>query len=654
MNGEDLVAGPLRRYAEVDLIKNGVAPNVLFFEPFENVFQHAFATPTTTDSGLFAMRLLHWFYSKDDQLIPAARWLFTFLPDWLRLYFEQVGPKPMLELAISDCGLGIPNTLASAFALDADYHQKMGLPSWDSLQPEDRAWEIIRYAFDEHSSGRTATLLPGHRGLSWVKRTIEDKGGFVQVVSNGVSYSYWVVGGQKSEARHLLSTEPGFRLPGTHFRIVIPLDHRNVISDFPRTPAWRPRQDVRELFDEPQPNVTVVPLDPALRGSVPSQADCESFFHTLQTLADANPNSLIALDCEQASLSRIGLEYLCGGVRANRTLHGKLIVINCDRSVVCRLPTVMEVNQLHELDLILPFFDTSLRLFWAGATVQEEAELVKCFRGQALGAELQRFAVRNAGYFNNSTGRTIRFRFDIEAVETAVRLTLGTRLMEALKRLQALHRGRFVLPQSGKTVSTYIEPHKLFGDPALAARVCNHIATLLRWRYRPLTPQGPKKLRVLTATRIGRDITARMPAAYPRSSFVYYDYHIVRPGKPRLVKHLAGQSVVIVVDIVTTGGQVSELIAASEHAQAKVLGVVSIVDFSPGDRTTTRLFRLQDGTPVEHRTFWREPQTLSVSHEKDTLVDAHTLSLSPPVGVSALDSQFAASGSESLHRPKIP
>src|SRR5262249_20262121 len=156
----------------------------------------------------------------------------------------------------------------------------------------------------------------------------------------------------------------------------------------------------------------------------------------------------------------------------------------------------------------------------------------------------------------------------------------------------------------------------------IAQRVGSHLATLLRWRFARLT-NYPSELQVLTATRIGRDISTRTPIASPATHFVYHDYHVIRSEKPRIRKYLANKPVVIVVDIVTTGVQVGYLIDLCREASASVIGVVSFIDFSEGMRNEVYKFEV-GGKPIEHLTFVREPLKLSDQQAGDVPVDPYT------------------------------
>jgi adenine/guanine phosphoribosyltransferase-like PRPP-binding protein len=152
------------------------------------------------------------------------------------------------------------------------------------------------------------------------------------------------------------------------------------------------------------------------------------------------------------------------------------------------------------------------------------------------------------------------------------------------------------------------------------------LALLVRRRYaREGRTLGD--IAILTATRIGREFAARMPEAFPRSGFVFFDHHIIRPDKPRLVTPLIKQrSAVIIVDIVSTGGQVERLIRTCSLAGANVLAVLSICDFSDQRGNGSRRFD-QDGRAIDHLTFWRSQQAIDEAQPEDQAVDPETLTL---------------------------
>jgi hypoxanthine-guanine phosphoribosyltransferase len=637
INSEELIAGALRKYGRANIVADGSMQNILFFEPFENVFQHAFRTHQETDFALVVMRVTDWMFTGDQVLTNKAQWLLTNLTEWERAYILSLTRTggSFMEIIIADYGQGIPGTLANQMMEDSEYCKQRNLTDSALLDALQLDWEAIRYSFEPHSTQKTVAP-PGKRGLAWIKEKIGQIGGLIQVVSNGANYVVAEFGNGQVELKFqdtklpVKSTTGGTPLHGTYVRIVLPLNTR-IARTLERRPRWERHHPDRTLFTE-SPSISLhhFPIEQNLMDS-PEVEDWDKVFEEAIRLSGEDRYHLSVLDFKHQSATRWSLENFFQSFLKHQAIHGRVLVVNCSRHVVCRLDTITHLEHLQQNLLFIPFFESNLRLYLAGTTPKVEATLLHWFQhGSSDNASrIDDIAIRNPGYFIFENGKPFELSFGIEEVEQNVRESLGYVLEDSLARRGAVHNGRYILPLSGKTVSRYVEPHQLFTDTRIASLLCGHLAVLLRWRFGRIT-QG-KNMRVLTATRIGRDIAIRMPEAYPhKKTFIYFDYHLVQPDKPRLRKHIAGGSVVIVVDIITTGSQVEELIRVCEDANCEVLGIISFIDFSPGKPSHSRIFQRGNGSLIEHKTFLRSPQQISDPEHGDIPVDKLTLSLSPP------------------------
>ncbi len=149
------------------------------------------------------------------------------------------------------------------------------------------------------------------------------------------------------------------------------------------------------------------------------------------------------------------------------------------------------------------------------------------------------------------------------------RRALARRLGDRCRRT-----GRFTL-RSGQVSSTYFDKYLFESDPALLADVATHMARLV--------PEGTEVLAGLelggvpVATAIS--LATGIPAAFVRKEAKAY-------GTAKLVEGLPidGRRVVIVEDVITTGGQVAVSTVALRAAGAVVGTVLCVVDRSRGVR----------------------------------------------------------------------
>lgn len=639
VNGEELLASALMKRA-TDVIADGTASNVFFYEPFENVFRHAFPDGYEHKLTLVAMRINHWMY-QGNEVTPKGKWVMSQLPTWESKYIESLGGKSFMEITINDSGLGIPVTINTSMLRDGQYCKEHNISAEPFHEDASLAWKSIKFAFESYSTRRTE-IAPGIRGLAWLKEKMLKARGLIQVVSNGGNYVLADYGEGLIEASFPESQENATNqfLHGTYIRMLFPLE-----DTLRRTPDRRPRWDRIRYTSTPLTKVRDdelgVFLVPSELTNEPAIDDWSRFFEQVSSSLSASPEKLAALDFDRQQVSRWAMENLFKALLGSPNLHGKIIAVNCNRHVTCRLDTISSISDFKDANLVLPIFETNLRMYWAGLNLEAEGKLLRAFqRGFSRPSqEILSCANGNRGYFVWENASPRDFSFGIEEVESVVRHRLGDKLWENLEERGAIHRGRYVMPLSNLTVSTYVEPHQVFAEGGIASLLCDHLAALLRWRYGRVLGKNLKNMKVLTATRIGRDIATRMPEAYPQKYFVYFDYHLLQPTKPRLLKHLSGNSVVIVVDIISTGAQVEELIRICSDANCEILGILSFIDFSPEISIHARQFQSVNGALIEHKTFKRSPQTISRPRKGDTQVNKESFSVSPAVEIEAESGQ---------------
>jgi orotate phosphoribosyltransferase len=135
--------------------------------------------------------------------------------------------------------------------------------------------------------------------------------------------------------------------------------------------------------------------------------------------------------------------------------------------------------------------------------------------------------------------------------------------------------GEFVL-RSGQTSTTYFDKYLFEGDPAILGDVAELMV--------PLVPSGTEVLAGLelggvpVATALS--LATGLPAAFVRKAAKSYGTAKLAEGTD-----IEGRRVLVVEDVITTGGQV---VASAEDLRARgavVNEVLCVIDRSEGDRT---------------------------------------------------------------------
>lgn len=144
-----------------------------------------------------------------------------------------------------------------------------------------------------------------------------------------------------------------------------------------------------------------------------------------------------------------------------------------------------------------------------------------------------------------------------------------------LERVGALKQGHFLLA-SGRHSDRYVEKFDLLRQPRAAARACKELIDVLGDLTRVDVVVGPTTGGILLAFEIARQLG--LPAAYAERAS---DGGSTRAFK-RGTSFAPRASVLVVDDILTTGGSVRETLRALEEHDVNVRAVAVLVDRSGG------------------------------------------------------------------------
>ncbi|HVL33014.1 MAG TPA: orotate phosphoribosyltransferase [Actinomycetota bacterium] len=165
-------------------------------------------------------------------------------------------------------------------------------------------------------------------------------------------------------------------------------------------------------------------------------------------------------------------------------------------------------------------------------------------------------------------------------------------LMAKLEQYGALMHGHFKLT-SGRHSDTYVQKQMILSHPRITATLGKAIAELY----------AETKFETVLSPAVGAILLGNAVAYAADTRFVFAERE---EGGMKLRRGQAlhpGERVLVVEDIVTTGGSVAEVIAAAEEAHADVVGVVALVDRTtsapPFELTSLLRIEARDWTPEE-------------------------------------------------------
>ncbi len=144
-------------------------------------------------------------------------------------------------------------------------------------------------------------------------------------------------------------------------------------------------------------------------------------------------------------------------------------------------------------------------------------------------------------------------------------------VLEIFKKTGVMLSGHFLLT-SGKHSERYMQCAKLFEDPAVSEKFCKEIATAFEKEGIDLVV-GPALGGVIMAFDVARLMNVRNIFAERENGAMTLRRGFTIPKDAR---------VLVVEDVITTGGSVQEVIGLVKEAGALVCGVAVIVDRSAG------------------------------------------------------------------------
>lgn len=147
-------------------------------------------------------------------------------------------------------------------------------------------------------------------------------------------------------------------------------------------------------------------------------------------------------------------------------------------------------------------------------------------------------------------------------------------VLKRLREIGALKRGHFLF-SSGRHGDVYLEKFDLLRDPGATSAVCQGFVERFRDEVVDVVV-GPTTGGVILAFEIGRQLG--LPAAYAERAADGSAGREIRRG----TTFPPGSRVLVVDDILTTGGSVRETLAALERHPVTVIAVGVLVDRSGG------------------------------------------------------------------------
>ena len=143
----------------------------------------------------------------------------------------------------------------------------------------------------------------------------------------------------------------------------------------------------------------------------------------------------------------------------------------------------------------------------------------------------------------------------------------SSEILDLLEWSGAILKGHFRLT-SGKHSNQYIEKFRLLENPIALDKICSTMADLYK----------DKTVDLVISAAVGGILLAGGVGRYLNVKHIFSERVEGKMLFKRGFNIDEGQKVIIVEDIVTTGGSINEIIELVEQYNAEILGIISIVD----------------------------------------------------------------------------
>jgi orotate phosphoribosyltransferase len=144
-------------------------------------------------------------------------------------------------------------------------------------------------------------------------------------------------------------------------------------------------------------------------------------------------------------------------------------------------------------------------------------------------------------------------------------------VLQTLREIGAIQQGHFQL-SSGLHSDTYIQCARVFQDPVVAEQLCQLLCR--PWERQQIdVVAGPALGGIIMAYEVARQLTAQ-------AIFLEREQGHLTLRRGFQVK--PGTRILVVEDVITTGGSVNDVIGKLTEHQAQILGVACVVDRSAG------------------------------------------------------------------------
>lgn len=572
---ESIVQQILSEHSCLDPFESRVFSDILFHEIAKNIFDHASSDEHIP--GLISIGM-----------IKKNIWAEGEHGEWDSFYFQNLGEKSYLQIVLSDHGKGIYKTLIEAYKNDKHLNRQRYYK--DGKRCDDEPF-VLRYALDKLSSRHTEKSrlqfydIP--RGLAWVSDVVREYRGFLSIRSGSTRIGISFLPGHDGELRY--DDNPLAEFGGTILQIVLPEYKSEELLTF---------HLASEPFLGKHPNLHLISVADYWNGQ---EEDQESYGLLLENLdkivRPLDENDLVLIDFSGIYWNKNTLSEF---IRKIMYLQGDTLIVgfninfNHFKLLTTEIKNVFlsDDNLIGENDIrITPFIDIHGKPFFLGCKEEYENNLLyelaevgesdlSVVKDASISDKIGKFIRRNRHIIRRS-GDKLKIKASMlsfsELFDEAIRNEVEEVFNNPPEGITIKHTGLFHLP-SGKYANKYIQLGHLLQMRNWAQKLAYTLLTKIHLK----SENNPKDINFIFGCTASTypliESIAEGLSFNPDDNCLCIETYLDSLGHPDIEEIPEGKNVLLVTDIISTGGLVKRMMEAVISRKAYPFAVAAIVD----------------------------------------------------------------------------
>ncbi len=568
---ESTVYHILGEHSCLDPFESRAFADIIFHEIAKNIFDHA--SDKEQIPGLISIGMIKKNIWSEDEYGA-----------WDAFYFKNLGEKSYLQIVIGYHGKGIYNTLFSAYKNDSHLNKQRYYKN--GIRCDEEPY-VLRYSLEKLSTrtDKSRLLFPDiPRGLAWVYDIVREYRGFLSIRSGSTRLGISFLPGHKDNFQFNRNLAD---FGGTILQIILPEYKPSEILSY---------QLSSEPFHEKRPNLHLLSIAEHWTGRDDSGDAYKELLEILdKTIRPLGENDLVFIDFSGISWDK---NYLCEFIRKIMYLQGEILII-CFNVNLDHLKLLNEVDHLFlskdgpikDTDMkITPFIDIKGEVHFLGYREEYEKSLLhELFEVDSTDlsrlkdtTELEKIGkfIQKNRHIIRRGGEHLQIRASLKSCSDLLTEVVKNQINKVFNNppngITIKHTGLFHL-QSGLYTTKYIQLQHLFQTDNWAKKLAYALLTKIHIQIGRVS--NVDFVFGCTASAFPLiECIAEGLSFEPDEDRLCIETYIDSLNHPDIEEIPEGKNVLIVTDVISTGGLIERMALAVIKRKAMPLAIATIVD----------------------------------------------------------------------------